>query len=266
MNMESPTNVDFSAVAAAYDATRFIPESMLDQLGERLVQVGVLPPAGAHVLEVGCGTGQILALFDRAGAEVAGVDISAAMLAIARERMHGATLLEASAYDLPFSDKSQHIVVASKLFQHLEDWPTALREMRRVLRPGGHLVHVRDRGIYLNAVRRQFAAMADARGHIRRYAGMQQLDQLPAEATRFGLHLVPFDAEGLTWTTYITYGEALDQIRRRLFAEFWAVPEPDYDNILGELVGWIATQPEGTRHQERRDGRLAVEVYRNDAG
>ncbi|MBI4498776.1 MAG: class I SAM-dependent methyltransferase [Chloroflexi bacterium] len=99
--------------------------------------------AGRRVLEVGCGRGvgaQILR--DRGAGEVVAFDLDQAMLALARARCRqqgGAPvhLLLASATALPFAAQSFDAVVEFGVLHHIPDWKGALREVARVLRPGG---------------------------------------------------------------------------------------------------------------------------------
>lgn len=100
------------------------------------------------LLDVGCGPGTITV--DLAGrvAHVVGVDASAAVLELAREAAAQAGVVNvafqvADAYRLPFADDSFDVVHAHQVLQHLSDPVAALREMRRVARPGGY-VAVRD--------------------------------------------------------------------------------------------------------------------------
>lgn len=98
--------------------------------------------AGLEVLDAGCGSGPLLeALRDR-GATVAGVDLSAAMLDLARARLGpGADLRVADlGGPLPCATGSFDLVVASLSLHYVEDWEVTLRELRRVLRPGGRLL------------------------------------------------------------------------------------------------------------------------------
>lgn len=104
--------------------------------------------AGQQLLDVGCGPGTITAdLASRvAPGEVLGVDRSAAVVARAADRFDDVTNLsfrvdDVMALDLP--DDSVDVVHAHQVLQHLADPVGALRELRRVCRPGG-LIAVRD--------------------------------------------------------------------------------------------------------------------------
>jgi ubiquinone/menaquinone biosynthesis C-methylase UbiE len=103
---------------------------------------------GARVLDVGCGPGTITAEFaDRVGdaGSVVGIDASAEVVAMASEhhqRPH-LTFAVADVYALEAADDEYDIVHAHQVLQHVADPVAALREMRRVCRPGG-LVAARD--------------------------------------------------------------------------------------------------------------------------
>ncbi len=135
--------------------TRFYDPAMAATMRERtfrraLVRSAVTTGPQA-ILDVGCGTGsQTIALADAVPhAEVIGVDGDPDALARARARGAGRaiTWVEAFAQELPLDDDAVDCVTASLLLHHLSP-PTrlaALREMRRVLRPGGRL-HIADWG------------------------------------------------------------------------------------------------------------------------
>ncbi len=93
---------------------------------------------GRRVLEAGCGTGLLLSRIDRVASRAIGVDLSAGMLARARER--GLTVVQGSITALPFADASFDTVCSFKVLAHVPDIDGALRELARVTRPGGHLV------------------------------------------------------------------------------------------------------------------------------
>jgi SAM-dependent methyltransferase len=97
---------------------------------------------GAHVLDVGCGTGRWLKRLQDASMAPTGTDRTATMLGIARERLPGAALVTAEAEGLPFADASFDCVAAVTVLQHVgwDEQTQALREMARVVRPGGAVV------------------------------------------------------------------------------------------------------------------------------
>ena len=102
--------------------------------------------AGDHVLDVACGTGVVARLAStRVGqaGRVVGLDVNGAMLSVARllPAVAGAPIewLEASVQDIPLTDASFNVVLCQQGLQQFTDRPSALREMHRVLEPGGRL-------------------------------------------------------------------------------------------------------------------------------
>jgi len=104
--------------------------------GVRRAGLALCPPRpGMRVVDVGCGTGAVLARYAAAGCRVAGLDASARMLAEARRRLGpGALLAVGEATALPFAAGSADLVTAMMLLHTLpeEDRPLALAEMARV--------------------------------------------------------------------------------------------------------------------------------------
>ena len=94
--------------------------------------------AGGRVLEVGCGTGLLLERTYGFASSAAGIDLSAGMLAKARERGLLVALGDATA--LPFANASFDVVCSFKVLPHVADIRAALSEMARVTRPGGHVL------------------------------------------------------------------------------------------------------------------------------
>jgi ubiquinone/menaquinone biosynthesis C-methylase UbiE len=93
-------------------------------------------------LEVGCGGGLHLPALVKQDWTVTGVDLSADQLRVARQRMgESVELLQADAASLPFADATFDAVVGAFTHTDLDDWPAAVREKARVLRPGGRLVY-----------------------------------------------------------------------------------------------------------------------------
>lgn len=102
--------------------------------------LAAIGPAPLRVLDFGCNTGAATAALADAGHEVVGVDISESAIARARQCVPAAAFHRIEAENrLPFADESFDSCVCSEVIEHLFDVPGFLREVRRVLRPGGVL-------------------------------------------------------------------------------------------------------------------------------
>lgn len=99
----------------------------------------LLGPGSGTCLEIGCGTGAYAAQVRDLGWTPVGVDLSAGMLAYARGRL---PIARGDAGRLPVRDGSLEAVVAVMVHTDMPDYPAVLREVARVLRPGGRFVHV----------------------------------------------------------------------------------------------------------------------------
>lgn len=95
-----------------------------------------------EVLDAGMGPGRLCAELERRGWTATGVDISEQMVELAAERLPHARhrLLQSSIHELGFADASFDAVVATGVLEYLEDPAAGLRELSRVLRPGGTAV------------------------------------------------------------------------------------------------------------------------------
>jgi ubiquinone/menaquinone biosynthesis C-methylase UbiE len=102
-------------------------------------------PHGAAVLDLGCGSGEISRACADAGFDVTGCDISPRMLRIASSRHSGERCRFVRADPrlapvLPFEDRRFDAVIASSMLEYVPDAGAQLREIRRVLKPGGWLL------------------------------------------------------------------------------------------------------------------------------
>ncbi len=125
-----PSGLQARQVYGADDVHQFARRAILDALA-----LG----SGDHVLDVGCGGGLLLRDALAQGARATGLDHSEDMVALARERAPGSTVVLAEAENLPFEDAIFGAVAMSIVFFFLADPVSVLRECRRVLRPDGRL-------------------------------------------------------------------------------------------------------------------------------
>lgn len=124
-----------NAYRARYRAMRPDWKSSGDQL-EALVRGHLTPDS--RVLDLGCGRGGVVELFWRDVRLAAGLDPDQPSLA--EHRAPGMPILRGVGERLPFTGESFDLVVCLWVLEHLKDPQTVLREVRRVLRPGGHFV------------------------------------------------------------------------------------------------------------------------------
>ena len=215
-------SVDFGRLAASYDRVRPVDDNWRRTF-EVVVREADL--RGRRVLDLGCGTGRLsAALAERGLARVWGVDASAEMLAVAREKLPASVgLKQARAEGLPFRDGWFDRVVMW-LVVHLVDRPAAFREVERVLVPEGRL-----------------AVVTFATGHFDRYwlnryfptiAAIDR-DRFPGEET-LGVELGAAGFEDVRFVRRSEHGvlsreAALERIRGRHISTFDLLDEDEIE-------------------------------------
>ncbi len=144
------TSLDADTVRAAYARWAGIYDAVfggVSAFGRRRAVAEVNKLEGTKVLEVGVGTGLALPYYDRSKV-IVGVDLSAAMLSVARRRVRKAglenieALIEVDAEHTGFANESFDIAVAMFVASVVPNPRNLLAEMRRVVRPGGYLLFV----------------------------------------------------------------------------------------------------------------------------
>ena len=135
----------FAAIATRYDLLNHLLSGNVDRRWRRLVVnkiAATLPSTDARILDVACGTGDLsIALVEGTRAEVVGLDFCRPMLDIAAPKSTKRGLkipfVEGDALSLPFSDQSFDGVSIAFGLRNLASVEDGLRELQRVLRPGG---------------------------------------------------------------------------------------------------------------------------------
>ncbi len=134
----------FAAISARYDLLNHLLSGNLDRRWRRKVaeKLGRTLSRDGKVLDVACGTGDVaLKMFESTGARVIGTDFCHPMLEIASRKILQAKaslpLVEADALSLPFRDASFDAVTIAFGLRNLSNCERGLKELLRVLRPGG---------------------------------------------------------------------------------------------------------------------------------
>jgi demethylmenaquinone methyltransferase/2-methoxy-6-polyprenyl-1,4-benzoquinol methylase len=156
----------FDRIVPGYDRMNRLMTGGRDLAWRRLASREALrdrEPAQCLALDVATGTGDLaLALHDAGAGSVIGLDFSAAMLAAAKQKAlpagagNGIGWVEGDAMALPFADETFAAVTVGFGLRNMPSYEGALREMARVLRPGGRLVCLETTPLAVPALRRLF--------------------------------------------------------------------------------------------------------------
>jgi SAM-dependent methyltransferase len=236
-------SVNFDRAAGYYDQTRGLPPDTVAAQTQLLA--AELAGAGP-VLEIGVGTGRIAVPLAEAGVTIAGLDLSAAMLAVLAAKGSPVPAVRGSALELPLADRSVAAVIACHVLHLIPDWRAAVGEALRVLRPGGLLLAARGNvtdGLGFD-LRRRIRAAAGIRvekspglggprggGGLR---GLHGLDELMAARGIPARQLPEISSRG-----QLTAAVFLDQVAANLFSWTWAVdPERRLAAVAGARA-WV---------------------------
>lgn len=179
-------------------------------------------PHDPVIVDVGCGTGATAAALSKIGSVVC-VDVSPLALDYCRQRGLG-NLLEARAEYLPLEPGSADIVVALDILEHLEDDSAALKEILRVLKPGGRIVAT------VPACRILWSEHDVALAHKRRYTA-GQLSQKMRQAG--------FRVDTLSYVLFLLFPLAFLQrifCRKPVSSDAAQAQVPDFGSVVNKLL------------------------------
>lgn len=199
-----------------YRGRRTVLEKTIDSLQ---------PAPGLRILDAGCGSGRNMVDLARRGT-VTGVELSETSLRLARERDVGEVVL-GSVLEMPFADSSFDLAVCLDVIEHLEDDVAALRELRRVVTPGGPLL------VTVPAYQWLWSGHDEINHHHRRYTD-RSLKRAAQEAGWSEVRNTHFNALLLPAAILL---RVLDRFNRNATAsslDLWIPPEP---------LNWLLERP-----------------------
>jgi len=131
----------FAGLPSRYDRMGAILSFGQDPRWRRALVRAIAPRPGDRILDVATGTGLVAAALARAapGCHLTGLDQSEAMLAVARRRHPDIDFVQGEAERLPFADEEFDAVTFTYLLRYVDDPAATMRELARVLRPGGRI-------------------------------------------------------------------------------------------------------------------------------
>jgi demethylmenaquinone methyltransferase/2-methoxy-6-polyprenyl-1,4-benzoquinol methylase len=175
----------FDRIAPVYDVMNRVMTAGLDRRWRRLAAAEVVWP-GDRVLDACCGTGDLAVECERRGGRVVGLDFSEPMLVRARKKSGAIEWVQGDALALPFEDGSFDAATVGFGVRNLADLEGGLRELARVLRPGGKLAVLeitRPRGLLKPFFRLWFDVLVPFAGRV--LPGGKAYTYLPASVRRF---------------------------------------------------------------------------------
>jgi SAM-dependent methyltransferase len=182
--------------------------------------IGKLSTDRPRILDVGCGTGANLEMLSAFG-EAEGVDVAAEALSFCRSRGL-CSVKQGEAENLPYEDSTFDLVTGLDVVEHLDDDLAGLREMYRVLRPGGRIL------LFVPAFMFLWGVQDDISHHRRRYTLPEIIDVV----RRAG-----FDVDRATYVNITFFGPIL--LGRVLMRLTGFRPESENNLTVGFLNGFL---------------------------
>jgi SAM-dependent methyltransferase len=178
-----------------------------------------------RILDVGCGTGANLQMLSQFGA-AEGVDVSGEALEFCRARGL-AKVKQGAAETLPYEDASFDLVTGLDVVEHLDDDLSGLREMRRVLRPGGRAL------LFVPAFMFLWGVQDDISHHRRRYT----LGELKQKVTESGLSIERATYANISFFLPILIGRVVMRLTRIRPSSENNINVGALNGLLGKILG-----------------------------
>jgi ubiquinone/menaquinone biosynthesis C-methylase UbiE len=256
--------INFDRVAEIYDETRGLPDDVLEQITQAMVNALHATPS-TRFLELGVGTGRIALPMLRFGFPYTGIDISIAMMNRLKVKAPAdagnLTLVTGDITDLPFGESAFDVVLAVHVFHLIPQWKQALTEARRVLSPDGALVLAGNEhgpGAPAAEIRHAWSEIVRELGAPEHppYGESEEVETWLIDA---GASIAEYRAA--QWESQIVPAELIERIRRKDFSRSWDIPEDIMTEANSRLTTW-ATERYGDLAQplpseERFDFRVA---------
>lgn len=258
--MPAPRSISFDRAATYYDATRGLnPDAMQRVVALLTEEIGGRGPC----LEVGIGTGRIGLTLWEAAVDMAGVDLSAGMLATLITKAGGVPpfpLAVADANRLPFSDATFDVCLVCHVLHLIPEWRSSLAEMGRVLRPGGRILV--DPGSASqpegerDQVMEEFARLA---GYSNQRAGVEEAEEIDAEMRSRGaaVRLLPAVSDEKKGSLE----ELIHNLEKGIYAMTWQADDRALRDAGEAVRPWARERFGDLSKQDSRQWTVQWRVY-----
>ena len=251
----------FDRAASFYDQTRPLAEP-IEKPGMQAI-LDVTGP-GARILDVGTGTGRISIPLLQRGLDLVGCDISSKMLKRLQEKFPPARIAQADATYLPFPSAHFEFVMTVHILHLIPSWRDVLREIWRVLQPGGAYLNVKTWGSSGTSIRDRLRIFwrdwLEREGFNANNPGLHDQAEFTRELGSMGAHLS--EVEVMRYPLKFTLREELERFASRIYSDSWDIPNPVFDASVQELRTWAESEY-GDLDQPREDEvRFAIDIAR----
>lgn len=223
-----------------------------------------LSGSGARILEVGAGTGRISVPLMERGADVVGCDLSSEMLHRFQEKYPSPRLVQADASHLPFPSARFDAALTVHVLHLIPAWREVLREIQRVLVPGGVYLNVRTWDVAgvsaADKIREFWRSWMKEHGLDAGHPGVRTHSDLMAELRSMGATIT--EVEPARYTVPVNVRKQLENFEARIYSETWDIPDAIFNESMQELRAW-ALREFGDIDQEIVDEvRFVIHVAR----
>ena len=255
------TSQSFDRAASIYDQTRALPEATATRGIQAILDI---TGSEAVILDVGTGTGRVsIPLLER-GARLIGCDLSMKMLMRLQEKFSSAQLAQADAALLPFPTNYFDAVLTVHVVHLVGPWREALREFRRVLKPGGAYLNIRTYEPAGTSPREQlrgfWRSWVTAHGIDVRLPGVQNRTEFLQELQTIGASVK--EVEAVRYTYVYTLQEELERYQTRVYSDTWKIPNEIFEASIQELHARMLGDYGSMDQPVEDEVRFAIDVTR----
>lgn len=261
-------SISFSRAAEFYDRTRALKPEVRQRVTAGLL--AELERLGTRrLLEVGAGTGRIARpLVDR-GVRVTGVDIAVEMLRRFQEQVpEGAErpdLLLGDATQLPFADDVFPAALVVHVLHLILPWREAIGEIRRVLSPGGAVLHQTSEDDFESLPEhRESSAAWDAALAKRGFAARKRAERDDINACVRELGGSARTVELCEYFHTRAESEFIAALRQRLHSQMWEIPDDVYWPAVDEYEAWARARFDNLNTERRVTAKYLLDVWTFD--
>ncbi len=235
----------FDRVAHCYDETRGLPPEASRMIGDRLAAILRDIAPAPRLLEVGIGTGRIAVPLAEAGVRVAGIDISAKMLGVLREKRQDIDVMLAEAARPALRLQSFDALLFVHILHLVPDPEATLRATLPLVRPGGIVIYGGDGGGYGGDALRERANII-IRDAAHELAGVDPATWDAHEDSRLLADRIVGGAAASSermviaaWPSHTQGRRMIDRLARRDYSSSWRIPEERLPAIIERVTPQI---------------------------